>query len=72
MEAAVDGEPARVQEIEVLERSIAFAPGDRYTQYVVEMSENRYLTAQTYSQLDYNASRQVLDQMMQTLRFISP
>jgi hypothetical protein len=72
LDAAVDGEPARIQEIEFLEQSLAFAPGDRYTEYVVEMSENRYLTAQTYSQLGYNASRQVLDQMMQTLRFISP
>ncbi len=71
-ETAVDGQPARVLEIEVVEQSLAFAPGDRYTQYIVEMSANRYLTAQTYSQEDYDASRQVLDQMMQTLRFISP
>jgi hypothetical protein len=69
---AVDGRPARVRDIEVTERDIAFAPGDRYTEYVIQVSKSRYLLAQTYSQQDYDTSKVILDQMMETLRFTSP
>jgi hypothetical protein len=71
-EVTVGGQAARVQEIEVTEPSIAFAPGDRYRLYVVELSGNRYLTAQTYSQQDREGNELVLEQMMQTVEFISP
>jgi hypothetical protein len=69
---AVDGQPARVREIEVTERDIAFSPGDRYTEYVIQVSDSRFLLAQTYSQPDYATSKVILDQMMETLRFTSP
>lgn len=71
-ETEVAGQPGRVQEIEATERSIALRPGDRYTMYVVELSGNRYLVAQTYSQQDYDTSRLILEQMMETVEFASP
>ena len=61
-----------MREIEVTERNIAFAPGDRYTEYVIQLSETRHLHAQTYSQQDYDTITLILDQMMETLEVTSP
>ena len=73
-EAIVGGQPARVQEIEVIEGSMSARPGDLYSQYIIELSSSRYLKAQTiyYHQEEYETNRMILDQMMQTLEFTSP
>jgi hypothetical protein len=66
--AVVDGLPARVQEVEITERNIAFAPGDRITEYVVELPDGAYLVAATYLGPDYGSARSVLDDMMRTMQ----
>ena len=71
-EAVVDGYPARVREIEVTLPNLAYAPGDRFTEYVIQLSETRYLLAQTYSQQEYDTSTVTLDQMMETLVVTAP
>ena len=64
----IDGYPARVQEVEVTVPDIGFVVvGDRFTKYVVELGEGRYLYARTTNSKDYRASRRVLADMMQTL-----
>ena len=69
----VGGYPARVLEFEVTQPSVGFTQvGDRYTEYVVELSGRRFLAARTQSQDDYATSRQVLSEMMQTLEVLSP
>jgi hypothetical protein len=70
--ATIDGYPARVQEVEVTEPSIGFwSLGDRYTEYVVDLGANRYLTAQTRNPNVYDMSREILDDMMRTLELVS-
>lgn len=68
----VDGLPARVQEVEITERNIAFAPGDRITEYVVELPDGAYLVAATYLGPDYGSARSVLDDMMRTMQIWLP
>lgn len=68
----IDGLAARVQEIEITERTLAFAPGDRFTEYVVELEDGSFLVAATYVGSDYESARTVLDDMMQTLELQSP
>lgn len=67
-ELTVDGYPARVWETRLAD---AVGP-DRYTRFVVQLAESRYLVAETRSQPDYDANALVLRQMMQTLEFTSP
>jgi len=67
-ETVVDGLPARVQEIEITERTLAFAPGDRFTEYVVGLEDGTYLVATTYLGPDYEGAKSVLDDMMRTMQ----
>jgi hypothetical protein len=72
-EAAVAGLPAHFLEIEVTERSMALAPGDRIARYVVAVPDGSYLVAQTiYYGPDYEESKAVLGQMMETLELVRP
>jgi hypothetical protein len=72
-EATVAGQPAQFLEIEVTERTLAFAPGDRIARFVVSLSDGSYVVAQTgYFGPDYEESKAVLSQMMQTLELVSP
>lgn len=68
----VDGRPARVQEIEITERDLAFAPGDRFTEYVIELPDGAYLVADTYLGPDYESARTVLNDMMGTIQIGLP
>lgn len=70
--AVVGGSPARVQEIEITERTLAFAPGDRFAEYVIELPDGGYLVAATYLGPDYEAARSVLDDMMRTVQIGLP
>jgi len=67
-ETVVDGLPARVQEVEITERTLAFAPGDRCTEYVVGLEDGTYLVATTYLGPDYESAKSVLDDMMRTMQ----
>ena len=68
----IGGYPTRVQELEVIVPNIGYvAVGDRYTAYIVELGENRYLSARTTNSADYRGSRQVLADMMLTFEFVS-
>jgi hypothetical protein len=69
---SVDGLPARVQDIEVTAGSSTSEPGDRFTEYVVELPDGDYLVAVTYHGPDYEAARSVLDDMMRTIRIETP
>ncbi len=71
-ETVVDGIPTRVQEIETTERSLAFAPGDRFTEYVVGLEDGTYLVATTYLGPDYESAKSVLDDMMRTMHVGAP
>ena len=70
--ATIAGHPARIQEREITERTIAFAPGQRVAQHIVELPDGSYLVAETYLGPDYESARTVLDDMMQTLELVSP
>ncbi|MGI8791659.1 MAG: hypothetical protein ACR2H3_00500 [Acidimicrobiales bacterium] len=67
-ETVVDGLPARVQDIKIMERSLAFAPGDRFTEYVIGLDDGTYLVATTYLGPDYESAKSVLDEMMRTMQ----
>ena len=71
-DTTVDGLPARVQDIEVTAGSTAFVPGDRFTEYVVELPDGAYLVAATYQGPDYEAARSLLDDMMKTIQIETP
>jgi hypothetical protein len=72
-ETAVAGLPAHFLEIEVTERSMALAPGDRIARFVVAVSDGAYLVAQTiYYGPGYEESKAVLSQMMRTMELIAP
>jgi hypothetical protein len=71
-QTVVDGLPARVQEIEITERTIALAPGDRFTEYVVELEDGSYLVAATYLGSDYESAKSVLSDMMATMQVGTP
>jgi hypothetical protein len=68
----VAGLPARYQELEITERDIAYQVGDRIARYVVQVTERKYLTAQTYRGPDYSTAKTVLDQLVLTLELLAP
>lgn len=68
----VAGRPARYQELEITERDIAHHVGDRIARYVVQVTELKYLTAETYRGPDYSTAKTVLDQTVLTLEFLAP
>jgi len=68
----VDGLPARAQEIEVTERTLAFAPGDRFTEYVIELPDGAYLVAATYLGPNYESAKSILGKMIGTLEIRRP
>lgn len=61
-----------MQEIEITERSITFAPGDRITEYVVELPDGAFLVADTYVGPDYDSAKDVLGDMMLTMEIQQP
>ena len=69
----IAGLPGRVQEVEATAPHYpALAVGERYTEYVVELAQGRFLTARTRSTDNYETAAQVLANMMLTLEFVSP
>jgi hypothetical protein len=71
----VAGLPAHFLEIEVTERSMALAPGDRIARYVIAVPDGSYLVAQTtyyFGPDSYEEDKAVLSQMMQTLELVGP
>jgi hypothetical protein len=69
---AVDGLPARVQEIEATERTLSFAPGDRFVEYVIELPDGAHLVATTYIGPDYESAKAVIGDMMSTMQIGLP
>ena len=68
----VAGRPTRYQELEITERDVAHQVGDRIARYVVQVTQRKYLTAETYRGPDYSTAKTVLDQMVLTLEFLAP
>ncbi len=62
---------ALYQELEIVERDIAFQPGDRIARYIIEVAERSYLIAETHRGRDYDEAKSMLDQMMLTLEVVS-
>jgi hypothetical protein len=71
-ELEVDGLPTRIQEIEITEGSLAFARGDRLTEYVVSLPDGAFIVADTYGGPDYEEARSVLEDMIGTLQINTP
>jgi hypothetical protein len=71
-QTVVDGLPARLQEIEITERTLALSPGDRLTEYVIELEDGSFLVAATYLGSDYGSARSVLSDMMATMQIGTP
>ena len=73
-QATVDGQPATVSEIEFAEADAFIEAGQRDYWYEVELPDGSILVARTSSRGDdhYEAHKDVLDQMMESLSLLVP